>query len=352
MSHLGTDGKLRWNASAWPSVPDTNSKILPYSPRFKWGASHHTRIIRLKEFSHAVFGSFTSAAMNKQNDHCNTHPELPSGSLRFALALALLIWLAALTSGTAQAQELRLLTSPWPPSNYIRTDGIPAGISVDVIEAIKDRLKLETPVEVLPWARGYLVAQSDPNVLLFTAGRTPERVDMGFHFVGPVVMWTHALMARKGSEIAVDAVDAVRSQNLVVAGVRGSWQIRLLQDAGVQTVETENHETGARMLLAERVDLWITSRLQASSVLKDLGRDADSVTAIHTVKRSPSYLMISAETDPDIIARWEAAYEDLKQTDFFEKTVNKWSDQLGIALQFRPAEGFSARPAPHDKTGS
>ncbi|WP_029061047.1 transporter substrate-binding domain-containing protein [Labrenzia sp. DG1229] len=306
----------------------------------------------MKEVFYAAFGPFTTAAMNKRSSHFNTHPALPFGSLRFALALALLIWLAAMTSGTAQAQELRLLTSPWPPSNYVQADGIPAGISVDVIEAMKDRLKLETPVEVLPWARAYLVAQSDPNILLFTAGRTQERVDMGFHFVGPVVMWTHALMARKDTEIAIDDVDAVRSHNLVVAGVRGSWQVRLLQDAGVRTVETENHETGARMLLAKRVDLWITSRLQASSVLKDLGRDADSVTAIHTVKRSPSYLMISAETDPDIIARWEAAYEDLKQTDFFEKTVNKWSDQLGIALQFSPAEGFSARPVPHDKTGS
>jgi len=275
-----------------------------------------------------------------------------SGMVCRVLAVAFLVCLAVAMAGPAKSQELRLITSPWPPSNYVGPDGSPAGISIDVIEALKEKLQLDTPVEILPWARGYLIAQSEPNVMLFTAGRTEERVSNGFHFIGPVVMWTHALMAKSGANLSIDDLDAVKAQDLTVAGVRGSWQMRLLEEAGVQTVDTENHETGARMLLAERVDLWITSSLQASVILKDLGEDADRVEPVHAVRRSPSFLMISKGSDPDVIARWENAYLDLKQTDFFENAAKKWSEQLGISLRFSSEDGLSAISNPQDKTGS
>ncbi|WP_305986002.1 ABC transporter substrate-binding protein [Roseibium sp. MMSF_3544] len=275
-----------------------------------------------------------------------------SGMVFRVLAVAFLVCLAVAMAGPAKSQELRLITSPWPPSNFVGPDGSPAGISIDVIEALKEKLQLDTPVEILPWARGYLIAQSEPNVMLFTAGRTEERVSNGFHFIGPVVMWTHALMAKSGANLSIDDLDAVKAQDLTVAGVRGSWQMRLLEEAGVQTVDTENHETGARMLLAERVDLWITSSLQASVILKDLGEDADRVEPVHAVRRSPSFLMISKGSDPDVIARWENAYLDLKQTDFFENAAKKWSEQLGISLRFSSEDGLSAISNPQDKTGS
>lgn len=327
----------------------------------KCGELHHTPVTRANEDFIAAGGSSIIAPMNmrhgKRKNRLETCAVLKRGlsssrSLGRLLAAALVVWLAGATLAAAQSQELRLLTSPWPPSNFVGTDGAPAGISVDVVEALKEKLQLQMPVEILPWARGYLIAQSDPNVLLFSAGRTPERVDMGFHFIGPVLMWTHSLMARKGADYDIHDLASVQSQNLVAAGVRGSWQIRLLQEAGIRTVETESHETGARMLLADRVDIWITSRLQASEVLKDLGVEADSVAPVHTVRLSPSYLMFSSQTDPEVVSRWIRAYDELKGTDFFEKTAEKWSKRLGIALRFDPDEGFSAIPAPEDKTGS
>ena len=241
---------------------------------------------------------------------------------------------------------MRLITSPWPPSNYLDEKGAATGISVDLIEALKGKLNLTTPVEVLPWARGYLIAKSEPNVLLFTAGQTQERLDLGFQFIGPVVMWTHTLMAREGSLRQLKDLDAVRTQNLSVAGVRGSWQVKLLQAAGVHTVETDSHETGARMLQAGRVDLWITSRLQSSVILQKLDLPADSVSPVYTVRQSPSFLMISNETDPQLVTKWRTAYEELKQSDFFDKTADKWSRELGLPLKFSPSDGFYA-DAPH-----
>jgi len=269
----------------------------------------------------------------------------PARCVAVVLGLAMLLPVLLMIAGAvpqSQAQDLRLITSPWPPSNYLDEDGRPTGLAVEVVEALKQRVGETAPVEVIPWARGYLTAQTHPNVMLFTAGRTQERLDMGFDFIGPIVMWSHVLLAPAGSALQVPDLESARAQKLTVAGVRGSWQINLVADAGIEIVETEDQETGARMLLAGRVDLWITSRLQASAVLQGLGIRGDAFAPVYTVRRSPSYLMVSKGTDPGLLAKWRQAYADLLLTDFFETTAAKWSGRLGIAIGFRKDEGFVA----------
>jgi polar amino acid transport system substrate-binding protein len=253
--------------------------------------------------------------------------------------------------GAVQAQELRLVTSPWPPSNYLDEQGEPTGLSVEIVQALKKSLDVSTPVEVLPWARGYLTAKSAPNVMLFTGGRTEERLGMGFQFIGPVVMWNHVLMAANGSSLKPESLEAIRVDELTVAGVRGSWQIKLLEDAGIKTVATQDHETNVRMLMAGRVDLWITSQLQASVLLRELQIPQEAVNPVYTVRRSPSYLMLSNGTDPLLVAQWRSAYDELLRTDFFEKTAMNWSGKLGIPLRFGPSEGFYADTQLQEKTG-
>ncbi|GAA0774806.1 transporter substrate-binding domain-containing protein [Roseibium denhamense] len=242
----------------------------------------------------------------------------------------------------AHAAEMRLITSPWPPSNFLDDNGNPTGLSVEVVEALKTRVGVTTPIEVLPWARGYLAAQSDPNVMLFTAGRTDERLEMGFQFIAPIVMWNHVLLGKTGQPIAAKTLDEVRDQGLTVAGVRGSWQIELVKAAGIEVVETEDQDTCARMLMANRVDLWITSHLQGTVVLQDNGFKAEDVVPWTTIRKSPSYLMVSKGTDPELIDAWRKAYEELLLTDFFDQVAKKWSGTLGMPLGFEPGTGFYA----------
>lgn len=276
--------------------------------------------------------------------------------LRIRFVAAVLLWQFLMVLGLGvsplRAEGLRLITSPWPPSNYLSEDGRPTGLSVAVVEALKERVGETAPIEVIPWARGYLTAQQNPNVMLFTAGRTQERLDMGVDFIGPIVMWSHVLLAPRDNPIEVANLEDVRSKGLTVAGVRGSWQIKMIAEAGIQAVETEDHATAARMLLAGRVDFWFTSRLQASAVLMELGKRGDAVVPVHTVRRSPSYLMVSRGTDAVVLAAWRQAYADLLLTDFFDRTARDWSGRLGVPLQFRAEEGFVAESLDLGDTGS
>jgi polar amino acid transport system substrate-binding protein len=262
------------------------------------------------------------------------------------------VWIVVLLMGSpAISQELRLVTSPWPPSNYLDDEGQPTGLSVAIIDAIKDRLGLSTPIEVIPWARGYKIAQSEPNILLFTAARTPEREEMGFTFIAPAVMWTHGLLAKKDSGIDIQSLEGARLQGLTAVGVRGSWQVKLLQEAGIDTVEADDQETCARMLLAGRVDVWITSQLQASVVLENIDAEQSSVEPVFIHRRSPSYLMVSNGTDPQLLKKWQDAFDELKNSGALHKVAEEWSEQLGIPLIYDPEEGFSAKNDGFNTTG-
>ncbi|TWI90074.1 amino acid ABC transporter substrate-binding protein (PAAT family) [Roseibium hamelinense] len=251
---------------------------------------------------------------------------------------------AVLGAAPGSAQEFRLITSPWPPSNYLDEEGRPTGLSVAVVEAIKHRLGVDTPIEVLPWARGYVIAEQNPNVMLFTAGRTDERVAAGFEFIGPIVMWRHVLLSRSDATFEISDLEDVWMQDLTAAAVRGSWQAKLLQSAGVDVVETDDQAMSARMLLAGRIDLWFTSSLQASVVLRDLNEPQNAVVEHFTIRKSPSYLMISKGTDPALLAEWRGAFQALKSTGFYDELVELWSARLGIPLGHDPDQGTFAKP--------
>jgi len=266
-----------------------------------------------------------------------TRTRTPHGVLG---TLACLIVLSLSCLRSAEAAEFRLITSPWPPSNFIDADGSAAGIAVDVIEALKARIGVTTPIEVIPWARGYLTAQNEPNVLLFTAAMTAEREAAGFEFIGPVIMWTHLFWAQSGSTLKADNLSDLIRQGATVAAVRGSWQAKFIQESGLQLVDTDDHEMAARMLLAGRVDLWLNSGLQSAVVLQQIGREQKDLVPVLPVRQSPTYLMVSKGSDPATLSKWRAAFEDLSKTPALEILADKWSRRLGIALTYAPETGF------------
>lgn len=131
----------------------------------------------------------------------------------------MLAWVAAviilLGAGIARAQEpaqaLRLYTEEYPPITFAR-EGRADGLATAVVREIMRRLGGETPIEVVPWARGYLYATRDANVGLFVTTRTPAREAL-FHWVGPVSATRAALYKRRGDPIALQALADARSAN-------------------------------------------------------------------------------------------------------------------------------------------
>lgn len=96
---------------------------------------------------------------------------------------------------SSQAIE-RIVTAEETPTNYT-INGEVTGTTTAIVREILRLLDREVEIEIFPWARSMRIAQKEPNVIIFTAGKSSERINHGFHFLGPVSTRKHVLYKKK-----------------------------------------------------------------------------------------------------------------------------------------------------------
>ena len=263
--------------------------------------------------------------------------------LRSLLALCALL-LAVSSVPQAGAQPLRVLTTEEAPTNYTR-DGLLTGITVDIVRTLLERQGLKTPIEIYPWPRTFAIAQSAPNVVIFTAARTPEREALGFSFVGPVTTRRHALFARADDVRRYPSLDALRKERPLIAGMRGDWRAAWVGEQKLPLYATNSHAQSLRMLLAGRVDLAVLSDLEVGADLDAIGSARQSVRLAYVIEERAAYILLSKGTPADTRARWQSEFTRLQEGDFFRQLSSRWSAILGLPLHYSPVQGIHIEPA-------
>src|ERR1700761_8052778 len=103
-------------------------------------------------------------------------------SMRRRILLAtLLLTLSATSSGT---EHLTAVTEEFRPMNYTE-NGELRGYTVDIVRELLARANIGYSLASYPWARTYQMAQRQPDVLIFSIVRTPER-EKQFRWIAPV----------------------------------------------------------------------------------------------------------------------------------------------------------------------
>jgi len=235
--------------------------------------------------------------------------------------------------------QFRIVTTEEPPTNYKDQNKL-VGTTVDIIEEIKRYLNLKIDIEVMPWTRSYKIAKEKPNVVIFTAGRTKERIDHGFHFIGPVITRKHALWRKAGNTSGITSIQDIKSMNLFVGSMRGDWRSKFFKGQGVRVQEVGNNEQNILKLLRGRIHLWISSDIEIPPLFNKLGVDMKAIELAYVFKEASSYIMISRDTPKDMVEKWQKAYADIQKSDFFQKASKKWGDILGLKLEFSNDKGF------------
>ena len=102
---------------------------------------------------------------------------------------------------STQSFVLKIYTEDSPPGNY-SLNGKPAGMAVEIVREILNRLGEDVDIEIVPWARGYGIALSRPNVALFSTTRLPQREKL-FKWVGPLYSQQWGFYAKRGSGLKI-----------------------------------------------------------------------------------------------------------------------------------------------------
>ncbi len=255
--------------------------------------------------------------------------------------LMLLAVFGVLGAGRAPATELRLLTENVVPVNYIE-NGEWKGSTAEIVKEIARRLGIAAPIESVPWARGYKMALSQPNVALFSMARTPDR-EAQFHWVGPVGLFRSAFYAPRGTRLVIDSLDQARNVQSIGTYKDDVRETYLLKLGFTNLDSTNSNESNLRKLLNDRIDLWATSTMEAFSVPRQMGLDASLIEHVYTFQEFEMYIAMSKGTPRHTVDRWQAALDGMKADGAFMTIWQSWlpHETLPEAVR-RPSPAWQA----------
>lgn len=237
------------------------------------------------------------------------------------------VWLLRLLAAWAfcswaAATELQLYTEENPPLNFSR-DGQVDGLSVEVVRELLRRTGDSGTIYMVPWARGYMRAQSSANVGLFVTVRTPEREAL-FQWVGPLLSTTTSFYARRGSGLHIDSLE--RARQTATIGVPRDWYSQqYLEREGFSNLHlVSKPHSMLEMVLYGRIPLMVYEDQLLPSLMAELGASMTDLERHYSFMHSSSYIVFSLQTDARVVNRWQAALDDMRSDGSLARLHERW----------------------------
>lgn len=205
--------------------------------------------------------------------------------------------------------KLQVVTEEWLPYNYTDEQGNIIGRATNKVKYLLDDAGLDYEISVYPWLRAMKLATEQPNTLIYSIFRTPEREDL-FHWVCPLLepVREYLFKLKRRDDIAIESLDDAKQY--ITAIVRGSVGYNFLLERGFKAGENLDVSADSlsipKKLIAGRVDLVMTTEFTISESLKSVGYTYDEVTRlieIHAIDSRRACMAFNKKTDPRIIEK-------------------------------------------------
>lgn len=211
-------------------------------------------------------------------------------------------------------KDLRFITENYAPFNFM-SDGKLQGIAIELLLDMFDQAgstKSVDDIAVLPWARGYHLAQTVKNTVLFSTTRTAERENL-FKWVGPISPTRISVIAKKKSEIVVEHLENLNRYRVVA--VREDIGELLLRSNGVDPnsiFTARSAQNATRMLIFGRVDAWAYEENVAFWNLQNTGARVTDYEVLHVLEESDVYFALQKDTSDDLVQALQQAFDAVK----------------------------------------
>ena len=221
----------------------------------------------------------------------------------------LLLIFTTLSFFSCMAETLRVVTEDLSPYQIVVDGQLVGGRSYLVVKEMLKRADLQPRIEVLPWARAYSIAASEPNVLIFTMVRTAQR-DPHFHWLAKLARGNYGFYSLTSrTDLPVDSLPALLKHT--VASVRNSFEASSLVNMGFvegkNLILTVNYNEAWQMVLLGRADFTYDSDTTKTSAPELFSKGYSSE------QTSDSYLAANINTDAKILRRLEASLQSMRQ---------------------------------------
>ncbi len=236
---------------------------------------------------------------------------------RFRWPILAGVVLMILTHSVSQASptlsDLRWYSEEYAPLNFSGEDGVPTGITVDILQAMMHHLDEPfdpASIQILPWARGYRIIQEQPQTCLFGTNITEARREL-FRFVGPAVDNRITLIAPRSAALSINTIEELSALSIGV--VREDIGELLLLEAGVEAnlVRSDSAHSLIRMLAAGRFDAIAYGELVTLWMLQKQGSEPEAFATVYVLSDGVMGYACHWDTDPALLAQLQDALDTL-----------------------------------------
>lgn len=220
--------------------------------------------------------------------------------------MAWMKWLVVflvVNSGLAQACGLRVLTEHLPPYQIAEHNQVVAGSAFLQVEAILKAAGLSCQTEVLPWARTFDIARSQPNTLIYSLARLPAREGL-FVWLMPLINADYRYYSADPS--VIEQIQQGKSPtDFVAVAVAGSMMDTTLQQLGFvpdqNLIQVKDVNAQWKMLQINRAQLTLAFEPDFKALADAKVRTTQFYASRHVVRQIQLYLAAHPKTDPALL---------------------------------------------------
>lgn len=233
--------------------------------------------------------------------------------MRQLIVLSLLVFsLATASDLTTQIRNLQVITEDYPPLNYLQ-DGDLTGLSVDILRLVYAELGVEFPkIDVMPWARGYHLAQSDRPVMLFTMSRSPAREPL-FQWVGHTHSSYSLLFTFVGSGIESYHPRAQHSERVVA--IQSDISQYAMEELGYPKEKldlVDSPETLFNLVIRKRSRLFSLSEAPYRNLLKQADAHGLALRLLATTRETQGHYAFSQAVPEAVVTAFQNALDQVR----------------------------------------
>ena len=242
----------------------------------------------------------------------NGSPSFRHADRSACVAFPVLLFAAVVACAAGPGRALTLLTEENPPFNYVE-NGKLTGLVTDLVTDAMKRANVPYTMEVLPWNRAYMRAQSEKDTCLFATARLDNREKL-FLWVGPLANNLWAVYGRGDFAGSVRQLPDLKAYR--IGGVVNDAKVEYLKENGVTNIRQapEDRLNPPRLFLpaedTNRIDLWVTGFYGA----RDVARTAKvtDLKLVFILREIPLYLACSPQTSPATVKALSDAVDRLR----------------------------------------
>lgn len=219
----------------------------------------------------------------------------------------------AVSAALSQAEPLQVVTEEWFPYNY-QDHGVAKGSASEVVKAVLEKAGVPYTIRFLAWGRAYYIARTQPNVLIYTIQRIPNREGQ-FKWVRPLGASTSFWLYRlKTNPLpTINSLQETKAYSIGCPSQNGA-ECTVLTYMGFRRLEVPPDIPGlVKMFLARRFDLMVAEPGSIEAELLRARHAPDEVEPVIEVFHSVPYMALSNSTSDTMRQRLQAAFDALQR---------------------------------------